>query len=93
MENKTMKVDELEQIIDDQLRAMASESTKLDNKQFTRQTQKTKELSNLAGKKIAIIAQQLYANEMGAEIAVPSLDIPEGRLIGKPNAKLAKLLN
>jgi len=92
MPKQPMKVQELEQIIDDQLRAMHYEEVKLDNKTFARQVQKTKEISNLAGKKIAVIAQQLYANEMGAQIAVPSLDIPEGMIPGKKSTKIAALL-
>ncbi|OQB12797.1 MAG: hypothetical protein BWY15_02091 [Firmicutes bacterium ADurb.Bin193] len=91
--NQALESHELEAILDEQIRALSDESIQLDNKLFTRQCQKSKELANLAGKKIAIIGQQLYANEMGAQIAVPSLGITEGQIILAPKNKIAKMLN
>lgn len=93
MKNKSLQVHELEAILDEQISALSDESIALDNKLFVRQCQKSKELANLAGKKIAIIGQQLYANEMGAQIAVPSLGIGEGQIQMIPKNKLAKMLN
>lgn len=91
--NNLMQMQELESILDEQIRELSKESIQLDNKLFTRQCQKSKHLANLAGKKIGIVAQQLYANEMGAQIAVPALDITEGQIILEPKHKIARMLH
>lgn len=91
-QQQPMSMKDLQLILDEQLRAMSDESIKADNKLFARQAQKTKEVANIAGKLIAITAQQLYANEMGASVEVPALGIEEGTILRK-DSRMAKLLN
>ena len=73
-------LNDLYDVVAEQVMIMKDQSTATDNKTFLREIAKTKEMSNAVGKLVAITAQQLWANELGAQISVPGLGIEEGQI-------------
>jgi hypothetical protein len=88
MKQNKMNALELLDILSDTLRDLNSQEVKESNRNFNRQCAKAKEIGNIAGKMIALTAQQLYAIELGAQINVDLLGVNELSTSGMP-----KLMN
>jgi hypothetical protein len=88
MKTNKMNALELLDILSDTLRDLNSQEVKESNRNFNRQCAKAKEIGNIAGKMIALTAQQLYAIELGAQINVDLLGVNELSTSGMP-----KLMN
>jgi len=79
-------------VVAEQVMIMKDQSTATDNKTFLREIAKTKEMSNAVGKLVAITAQQLWANELGAQISVPGLGIEEGQIQLQKESRINRMI-